>query len=155
MNLSLRRSAKISCTSRVSAVMSTTDISDDVIALPESPPSRPPSSSVSSVSYGISFQLRPKENTSSMHASPDTSNGRQRKLLPFTWRLRVDFRKFNCDLCGRRFGERSKLRRHLNAVHHATAQGRYLCDLCGDPFTLRYDLEAHLRRHHQHDVIGS
>jgi hypothetical protein len=130
----------------LSAAMSDTNCSYGVIGVLESPPSTPPSSLV--LIYPTCEQsTNDKEDVKIFHGIQNDFSNENHQRIPFKWQLRIDFRKFDCDLCGRRFAERSKLRRHLNTVHHTTAHRRFMCDLCGEMFTLRYDLHVHLRQH--------
>ncbi|KAL2009354.1 hypothetical protein VTN00DRAFT_7548 [Thermoascus crustaceus] len=50
-------------------------------------------------------------------------------------------RDYGCEICGRSFGRRTDLKRHIDSIHHGTR--RFGCEQCGRRFTRQDTLTRH------------
>lgn len=59
--------------------------------------------------------------------------------------LARNLRKYDCDLCDKKFGKKSGLDRHFMTVHQK--QKNFMCDLCDKAFGEKAQLKKHKRTH--------
>ena len=64
-------------------------------------------------------------------------------------------RQHACQQCGKRFGDMSKLKRHILCVH--TGERRFRCPIrgCGKAFSLDFNLRSHIKSMHRKEVVAS
>lgn len=60
--------------------------------------------------------------------------------------------RFVCDSCGKRFGNFSQIREHMN-VHANIPPQMYQCDVCSAMFNKKFSLRIHLSRHRAEDFL--
>ncbi|KAG6449725.1 zinc finger protein 624 [Manduca sexta] len=60
-------------------------------------------------------------------------------------------RRHSCEECGKRFGYRSTLNKHMRRDHYAHAQGppAHRCDVCGHAYNAAWMLKQHCQREHE------
>ena len=60
------------------------------------------------------------------------------------------FRKFECDLCEKKFSKQEQLMHHKEIIHFKDAP--YDCKICNKNFTNMSDMRDHLRKKHSYKI---
>ena len=68
-----------------------------------------------------------------------------------SWQFMKKNKDNECEICGRKFGRKGDLGKHVKAIHENIIV--HLCDFCDEKFERKWSLKKHVKIVHECDKV--